>query len=146
MFCLGHNLIKIAEDTTVSYAVDSDDKKRETHTNNISPFNIFGYEHQGRTKILFFIPSLIYNESYLMIERGLTKLFNELDRDGTKRYILNIASFSTQFIKRYGEIGENWKIDFKIPPFSFTIDESIIWKDFMTVKNKKILKKKTLII
>ena len=60
-----------------------------------------------------------------------TKLFNELDRDSTKRYILNIASSSTHFIKRYGEIGENWKIDFKIPPFSFTIDESIIWKGFI---------------
>ena len=42
MFSLGHNLIKIAEGTTVSYAVDSDEKNRETPTYNISPFNIFG--------------------------------------------------------------------------------------------------------
>ena len=130
MFSLGHNLIKIAEGTTVSYAVNADDEKRETPTNNIAPFNIFGYEHQGGTNILFFTPPLKYNHGYLIIEGGFTKLFNELDSDGTKRYILNIASFSTQFIKRYGEIGENWKTDFKIPPFSFTIDESIIWTGF----------------
>jgi hypothetical protein len=130
MFSLGHNLIKIAEGTTVSYAVDADDEKRETPTNNIAPFNIFGYEHQGGTNILFFTPSFKYNHGYLIIDGGFTKLFNELDSDGTKRYILNIASFSTQFIKRYGEIGENWKTDFKIPPFSFTIDESIIWTGF----------------
>lgn len=77
------------------------------------------------TNILFFTPQFKYNHGYLIIDGGFTKLFNEIDSDGSKRYILNIASFSTQFIKRYGEIGENWKTDFKITPFSFTIDESV---------------------
>ena len=36
-FSLGHNLIKIAEGTTISYVKDKD---------NIAPFNIIGYEHQ----------------------------------------------------------------------------------------------------
>ena len=79
---------------------------------------------------MFFTPPLKYNHGYLILEGGFTKLFNELDSDGTKRYILNIASFSTQFVKRYGEIGENWKTDFKITPFSFDIDETVIWKGF----------------
>ena len=115
MFSLGHNLIKIDEGTTVSYVEESD---------NIAPFNIFGYEHQGGTNILFYTPPFKYNHGYLILEGGFTKLFNELDTDGTKRYILNIAAFTTQFAKRYGEIGENWKTNFKLTPFDFTIDET----------------------
>lgn len=128
MFSLGHNLVKIAEGTTISYVVNPKDKT--TPSNNIAPFNIFGYEHQGGANILFFIPPLKYNHGYLIIDGGFTKLFNELDSDGTKRYILNIASFTTQFVKRYGEIGENWKTDFKITPFSYTLDETVKWDGF----------------
>ena len=130
MFSLGHNLVKISEGTTVSYVIDKDNKDKVIPSFNIAPFNIFGYEHQGGINILFFTPPLKYNHGYLILEGGFTKLFNELDSDGTKRYILNIASFSTQFVKRYGEIGENWKTDFKITPFSFNIDETVIWKGF----------------
>jgi len=121
MFSLGYNLIKIDEGTTVSYVKGPD---------NIAPFNVFGYEHQGGTNIIFYTTPFKYNHGYLILEGGITKLFNELDTDGTKRYILNIAAFTTQFAKRYGEIGENWKTDFKITPFSFTINESIIWTGF----------------
>ena len=118
MFSLGHNLVKINEGTTVSYVV-------ETH--NIAPFYNFGYEHQGGSNILFYTPPFKYNHGYLILEGGFTQLFNELDTVGTKSYILNIAAFTTQFEKRLGEIGENWKPDFKITPFSFTIDESEKW-------------------
>ena len=118
MFSLAHNLVKIAEGTTVSYVIDPDKYK---------PFNIFGYDHQGGINILFYTPPLKYNHGYLVIDGGFTKLFNELDSEGTKRYILNIASFTTQFTKRLGEIGENWKTNFKIPPFSFKIDETVKW-------------------
>ena len=121
MFSLGHNLVKISEGTTVSYVVETD---------NIAPFYNFGYEHQGGSNILFYTPPVKYNHGYLILEGGFTKLFNELDTDGTKRYILNIAAFTTQFAKRFGEIGENWKTDFKITPFSFTIDETVKWDGF----------------
>ena len=104
MFSLS-NLVKINEGTTVSYVVETD---------NIAPFYNFGYEHQGGSNILFYTPPFKYNHGYLILEGGFTKLFNELDTDGTKRYILNIAAFTTQFAKRLGEIGENWKTDFKI--------------------------------
>ena len=123
MFSLGHNLVRIAEGTTVSFAQD---------TESIAPFNIFGYEHEGGKNILFYTPPLKYNHGYLILEGGFTKLFNELDSDGTKRYILNIAAFTTQFTKRLGEIGENWKSDFHIEPFVFNIDETVIWKEFNT--------------
>ena len=45
---------------------------------------------------------------------------------------MNIAT--KQFAKRLGEIGENWKTDFKITPFDFTIDETI--KDLKIYKSK----------
>jgi hypothetical protein len=98
---------------------------------SIAPFNIFGYEHQGGANILFYTPPFKYNHGYLILEGGFTKLFNELDTDGTKRYILNISAFTTQFAKRYGELGENWKTDFKITPFSFSIDETVKWTGFI---------------
>jgi hypothetical protein len=122
MFSLGHNLVKIDEGTTVSYVLEP---------GNIAPFNVFGYEHQGGTNILFYTPPFKYNHGYLILEGGFTKLFNELETDGTKRYVLNIAAFTTQFAKRYGEIGENWKTDFKITPFDFKLDESVKWTGFI---------------
>ena len=122
MFSLGHNLVKIAEGTTVSYVQECE---------SIAPFNIFGYEHQGGTNILFYTPPSKYDHGYLILEGGFTKLFNELDTDGTKRYILNIASFTTQFSKRFGKIGENWKTDFLITPFNFNIDESVKCNDVL---------------
>ena len=125
MFSLGHNLVKIAEGTTVSFVEGSE---------SIAPFNTFGYEHEGGANILFYTPPFKYNHGYLILEGGFTKLFNELDTDGTKRYVLNIAAFTTQFAKRLGELGENWKTDFKITPFDFTIDESI--KDLKIFKPK----------
>lgn len=121
MLSLGHNLVRIAEGTTVSFAQD---------TENIAPFNIFRYEHEGGKNILFYTPPLKYNHRYLILEGGFTKLFNELDSDGTKRYILNITAFKTQFTKRLGEIGENWKSDFHIEPFVFNIEETVIWGEF----------------
>ena len=136
MFSLGHNLVRISEGTTVSYVIN---------TENIAPFNVFGYEHQGGTNILFYTPPLKYNHGYLILEGGFTKLFNELDTDGTKRYILNIAAFTTQFSKRFGEIGENWKTNFKINPFSFSIDESVkstLFKNQQTIDIKFAISKK----
>ena len=121
IFTLGHNLVKIAEGTSISYVKNPED---------IAPFNIFGYEHQGGMNVLFYIPPENYSHGYLVIDGGFTKLFNELDTEGTKRYILNIAAFTTQFYKRVGEIGENWKTDFKIEPFTFNIDKNVIWKGF----------------
>ena len=121
MFSLAHNLIKINEGNTISYVQDKD---------NISPFNIFGYEHQGGINVLFYTPPFKYNHGYIILEGGFTKLFNELDTDGTKRYVLNIAAFTTQFAKRFGEIGENWKTNFKLPSFDINLDETVIWKGF----------------
>ena len=79
MFSLGHNLVKIAEGTTVSFVQEPDKYK---------PFNIFGYEHEGGINILFYTPPFNKNHGYLVIDGGFTKLFNELE--GAKRYILNI--------------------------------------------------------
>ena len=116
IFSLAHNLIRIAEGTTVSYVDNSI---------NIAPFQTFGYEHQGGKNILFYIPPVKYNHGYIILEGGFTKLFNELDTDGTKRYVLNISSFTTQFTKRSDEKGESWKINFKLPTIDYKIDESV---------------------
>ena len=61
----------------------------------------------------------------VVFDVGSIKLFNELDSDGTERYILNIFTFTSQFSKRIGEIGENWKADFEIELFSFENDEIV---------------------
>ena len=73
MFSLGHNLVKIAARTTVSFVQEADKYK---------PFNIFGYEHEGGINILFYTPPLKYNHGYLIIDGGFTKLFNEIDSEG----------------------------------------------------------------
>ena len=121
LFSLGHNLVKIAEGTTISYVQDP---------KNTEPFYTFGYEHEGGINILFYIPPEKKPHGYLVLEGGFTKLFNELDSEGTKRYILNIAAFATQFSKRKYEIGDNWKTNFSIPLNIDEINENVVWDGF----------------
>ena len=63
IFSLGHSLKKISEGTTVSYAND---------INNVLPFKIFSYEHQGGANILFYTSPKKYNHGYIVIDGGFT--------------------------------------------------------------------------
>ena len=125
IFSLGHNLNKIDEGTTISYVQNPE---------QIAPFIKFGIEHEGGINILFYTPHIKYNHGYLILEGGFTKLFNELEEDGTKRYILNIAGFTVQYQKR---LAENCKGDFTLPPFEFNIDENVRYD---IIKNSAINK------
>ena len=118
-YSLGHNLVNIYEGTNISYIKEPE---------NIIPFNIFSYDHQGGINICFYVPYFKSDRGIIILDGGFTKLFNDLNTEGTKHYILNIAAFTTQMTKRYAEYGDNWTKDFKLEPFNFEINENIKWR------------------
>ena len=109
---------------------------------------IFAYNFQTKARDLYLrandyiLRQQVINEFINGLIIGLT-LFANFAKNAalfaaTKRYVLNIAAFTTQFAKRYGEIGENWKTDFKIPSFPYHIDESAKWvfKNYSSTSSK----------
>ena len=66
----------------------------------------------------------------IIIDGGFTKLFNELNTEGTYRYVQNIIAWTTQFSRRIGECGDNWIEVFKIPSFTQEINYKEVWSGF----------------
>jgi len=57
----------------------------------------------------------------MIIDRGFSKLFYEIDKIGTYRYVLNVIAWITQFSRRTVEIGDNWVESFKLASFKYNI-------------------------
>ena len=132
---LGHNLLKIYEGYTVSFAkikkmgVDLNEKKNdlkeedlnEPTDESLSPFIPFAYEHEGGLSIIFYPSS--DERGDIIIDGGFSKLFNgkEMEKAGTYRYILNCISWTTQFSKRIKDKGDSWVENFNLPSFDYDI-------------------------
>ena len=138
-FSLGHNLLKIGEGTTVSYAKikrydvelneeynDIKEEDLENPTNkDILPFIPFSYDHEGGLSIIFYPSS--GEEGDIIIDGGFSKLFNEIETTGTYRYLLNCISWTTQFSKRNMDNGNSWVDMFNLDSFSYDIREDANW-------------------
>ena len=121
-FSLGHNLNSIYLGRTISYV---------NNKNDIYPFLPFGYDDKGNLTILFYPSKNDCDNGDIILDGGFTKLFNEIDSNGTYRYLLNIISWTTQYTRRYATSeSENWCEAFSLQSFSFPIDETVIWKNF----------------
>ena len=119
-YSLAHNLAIIAEGTTVSY----------TKEINLEPFTAFAYDNEGGISIVFWTSNDSKKNGDIIIDGGFTKLFNELDTEGTYRYIQNIIAWTTQYSKRIYELGDNWIGKFIISSFYFEINYAEIWEGF----------------
>ena len=95
---ISHNLARIIEGKTVSYVNDPE---------NIFPFKPFAYDNNNGLTIVYYLPSNEYKNGDIIIDGGFTKLFNELENEGTFRYIQNLIAYTTKFSKRQFE-NPNW--------------------------------------
>ena len=120
-YSLAHNLAIIDEGTTVSYVDD---------IYEISPFSPFAYDNDGGMSIIFWDAKIDKINGDIIIDGGFTKLFNELNTEGTYRYVQNIIAWTTQFSRRIGEYGENWINVFKVPSFTQEINYKEVWDGF----------------
>ena len=106
-YSLGHNLKKIFEGTTVSFAkikkegFDEDDLKEDEledpSIETLLPFIPFSYDHDKRLSVIFYPSGDNDKIGDIIIGGGFSKLFNEIDKTGTYRYVLNSIAWTTQF-------------------------------------------------
>ena len=141
-YSLGHNLKKIFEGTTVSFAkiinedTDEDDLKEEEldepSIETLLPFIPFAYDHQEGLSVIFYPSGEGDNRGDIIIDGGFSKLFYEIDKTGTYRYVLNVIAWTTQFSKRTVEIGDCWVESFNLASFKYNIRYNENWKRFRT--------------
>ena len=119
-YSLGHNLLQIYEGYTILYAkikksgVDLKEEKNDIDENDLEeptegrlfPFIPFAYDHDKGLSVIFYPSS--GEEGDIIIDGGFSKLFNEIEKTGTYRYILNCISWTSQFSKRIKEKGDSW--------------------------------------
>ena len=110
---ISHNLARIIEGKTVSYVNDPE---------NIFPFKPFAYDNNNGLTIVYYLPSNEYKNGDIIIDGGFTKLFNELENEGTFRYVQNLIAYTTKFSKRQFE-NPNWLNNFHLEPFDYIINE-----------------------
>ena len=119
---LGHGLSKIAIGTTVSYAQNVNDNSPLKNPDEILPFIPFAYDDNGCITILFYISPLDSDAGNIIVDGGFSKLFTELETEGTGRYIQNIVGLTSLYHKHLERDGENWMENFSLPPFEQDID------------------------
>ena len=97
---------------------DSTDEK-------LKPFIPFVYDHEKGLSIIFYPSS--NKEGDIIIDCGFSKLFNEIETNGTYRYVLNSISCKTQFSKRTIENNFSWIQTFNLDSFSYDIIRDANW-------------------
>ena len=140
-YSLGHNLKKIFEGTTVSFAkiknssdIDEDDLKvdllEDPSIETLLPFIPFAYDHDKGLSVIFYPSGDGDNRGDIIIDGGFSKLFNEIDKTGTYRYVLNCIAWTTQFSRRTIENGDCWFESFNLASFKYDIryDEKWIFR------------------
>ena len=100
---ISHNIYQIYEGITISYAVPNINS-REPLTDPISldPFVPFSKDSDGGINSLFYCGTNC-GEGDIVIDCGFTKFFLDMKKDGTPRYIQNIACWVANPEKRYAE-------------------------------------------
>ena len=136
-YSLGHNLKKIFEGTTVTFAnikngdIDEDNLKEddleEPSIETLLPFIPFSYDHKEGLSVIFYPSGDGDNRGDIIIDGGFSKLFNEIDKTGTYRYVLNSIAWTTQFSRRTVENGHCWVETFNLASFKYDIRYDEKW-------------------
>ena len=119
---LGHSLSKIAIGTTISFAQGLDDNKQLFKKEDVEPFIPFAFDEEGAMTILLYISPLNSDFGNIVVDGGFSKLFTELDTEGTGKYIQNIIGFTSMYHKHLERDGDNWMENFRLPSFEQNID------------------------
>ena len=134
---LGHSLDKIAIGTTVSFAQNIENATPLKKKEEVKPFIPFAFDDKGCITILFYISPLNSNTGNIIVDGGFSKLFTELETEGTGKYIQNIIGFTSMYQKHLERDGENWMENFSLKSFEQNIDFNEKYEGFI----KKILTK-----
>ena len=129
---LGHGLAKIAIGTTVSYAQNRDNNTPLKNPEKVAPFIPFAFDDEGCMTVLFYISPLDSERGNIVVDGGFSKLFTELETEGTSKYIQNIIGFTSLYHKHLEkEKNENWMENFSLQPFEQKIDYNELYDGFI---------------
>ena len=92
---LSHNLYKIYEGVTISSITKDNKRNMEVKQNDIAPFIPFARDTEGGITSLLKLAN-DSGEGDLILDGGFTKLFINMEEDGTFRYIQNIVAFTAR--------------------------------------------------
>ena len=92
---LSHNLHEIYEGVTISSVTKNGKRKLNVKNDDIKPFIPFARDSEGGITSLIRLASN-NGEGDIIIDGGFTKLFLNMEEEGTFRYIQNIAGFTAR--------------------------------------------------
>ena len=92
---LSHSLFKIYEGITISSVTKNGNRGLNVKSDDIYPFIPFARDSEGGITSLFKLANQ-NGEGDLIIDGGFTKLFINMEEQGTFRYVRNIAGFTAR--------------------------------------------------
>ena len=84
-------------------------------------------------QLFFWISKVDKLNGDIIFDCGFAKLFNELNTEGTYKYVQNIIAWTIQFSRRMGEYWDNWIQVFKIPLFTQKFNYKEAWSGFKSL-------------
>jgi len=141
---LSHNLGLIFEGLTISYAVDKNSKKIITikEKEKLYPFRAFSINSEGG------ISTLIYESDQkgrgdIIIDCGYTKCFLNMKRDGTFKYIQNLAGWTARPEINF-TIEKIYPWEWRPKGINYKVDYNSHYNGYLKYENKNIKEMKTL--
>ena len=87
---------------------------------------------------MFYLSPLNFDAGNIVVDGGFSKLFTELDTEGTAKYIQNIIGFTSLYHKHLEREGENWMENFSLPAFEHPINYNEKYDGFIKkIKTKE---------
>lgn len=100
---ISFNIYEIYEGITISYSVEHlHSRVPLTDPEKLKPFIPFSKDSEGGINSLFYCGTE-NGEGDIIIDCGFTKFFRDMKKEGTPRYIQNIAAWTANPEKRYAE-------------------------------------------
>ncbi|KAH0787495.1 hypothetical protein GPJ56_008690 [Histomonas meleagridis] len=128
-FPLAHNLGKIFEGITISYVQNE---------NNLKPFIPFTRDSSGGISSLFYPSNVTFGYGDIIIDCGFTKCFTEINKDGTFKYIQNIAGWTARpEIHQLTDRNIKPK-DWRPKAINYIIQENEIWYGFTKIAKHRL--------
>ena len=91
---MSHNIGMFNEGKTLSYVENIDVRYDSNYKEKILPFKPFAVDSDGGITILFYPANLKTGTGDIVIDCGFSKLFSDLNLEGTLRYIQNLAGWT----------------------------------------------------